>query len=355
MRVLMTTDTVGGVWTFTQELCEGLLAAGAEVCLVSFGRAPDAGQLGWVEQVGIRYVPTEIPLEWMAGNASAYSVAEGLLVRLVGEFGADLVHANQFCFGALPVSVAKVVTAHSDVLSWGRVCRPEGLEDSEWLRTYVRLVQDGLAGADVVVAPTAWMLGAMGEGFMLPREQRVVWNGRTVGAESTPHGETGERMLRAVTAGRLWDEGKGVAMLREVVSPVPLVLVGEKSFGEVQGAGVLGERDLLELFHGSALYICTSVYEPFGLAPLEAALCGCAVLARDIASLREVWRDGALYFSDAETLSGLLHWLAGDAEALAEAQRRSRERARQFTQARMTAGYLAVYEEVCERERAYAA
>ena len=53
--------------------------------------------------------------------------------------------------------------------------------------------------------------------------------------------------------------------------------------------GPLAEEDLLALFQESAIYLCTSRYEPFGLAPLEAALCGCAVVANDIESLREVW------------------------------------------------------------------
>ncbi len=44
MRILMTTDTVGGVWTFTSELTEQLLQRGHEVYLVSFGREPSPEQ-----------------------------------------------------------------------------------------------------------------------------------------------------------------------------------------------------------------------------------------------------------------------------------------------------------------------
>ena len=40
MRILMTTDTVGGVWSFTKELSRGLLENGCEVALVSLGRMP---------------------------------------------------------------------------------------------------------------------------------------------------------------------------------------------------------------------------------------------------------------------------------------------------------------------------
>jgi glycosyltransferase involved in cell wall biosynthesis len=100
---------------------------------------------------------------------------------------------------------------------------------------------------------------------------------------------------------------------------------------------------LLHFFRHSAVYICTSRYEPFGLAPLEAALCGCAVLARDIPSLREVWQDGARYFSDAPSLEALLHEFASDPESLHAAQNRSLARARWFTAERMVSSYAAHY------------
>jgi glycosyltransferase involved in cell wall biosynthesis len=85
------------------------------------------------------------------------------------------------------------------------------------------------------------------------------------------------------------------------------------------------------------------VYEPFGLAPLEAALCGCAVVANDIPSLREVWADSALYFQNRESLSCLLQKLSTDYDFLGQAQIRSQLRARHFTAQRMAAAYLGLF------------
>ena len=42
MHVLVTADTVGGVWTYTRELVTGLARRGVRVTLVSFGGAPSA-------------------------------------------------------------------------------------------------------------------------------------------------------------------------------------------------------------------------------------------------------------------------------------------------------------------------
>ena len=55
MRVLMTTDTVGGVWTFTQELSLGLLNKGCAVALVSLGRKPAPAQAAWAQQQVVRW------------------------------------------------------------------------------------------------------------------------------------------------------------------------------------------------------------------------------------------------------------------------------------------------------------
>ena len=66
MRVLITSDTVGGVWTYTQELVTGLVSRGHCVTLVSFGKLPLPHQTAWMQTLaGLDYRPTEYRLEWM--------------------------------------------------------------------------------------------------------------------------------------------------------------------------------------------------------------------------------------------------------------------------------------------------
>jgi glycosyltransferase involved in cell wall biosynthesis len=162
-----------------------------------------------------------------------------------------------------------------------------------------------------------------------------------------------DRKLQAVTAGRLWDEAKNLKMLANVHFPFPLLVAGEADYesstlpGLPDGAtalGLLAENELLTLFRRSAIYLCTSRYEPFGLAPLEAALCGCAVVANDIPSLREVWGSGALYFRNATDLSALLAQLARHPQQLQAAQYRSLHRAQRYTARQMTGQYLGIYQ-----------
>jgi glycosyltransferase involved in cell wall biosynthesis len=284
----------------------------------------------------------------MTDNESAYRDAAPLLLRLAREFEAQLLHSNQFCFGALPLSIPKLVVAHSDVFSWAASCRGEAMRASEWLNTYTHLVSDGLRCANVVVAPTCWMLKALARSFGLPDDCRVVANGRTLKAPTL----RSVRRLQAVTAGRLWDEAKNLKILQTVRASLPILVAGETEYESknapamptnVKLLGQLPEHELLAEFRGSAVYLCTSVYEPFGLAPLEAALCGCAILANDIPSLREVWGDGALYYRDASSLSARLTQLAHSPQQLVAAQHRSRQQARRYSAEKMADQYLSLY------------
>ncbi|MCU1223039.1 MAG: hypothetical protein JWQ42_1132 [Edaphobacter sp.] len=363
MRILMTTDTIGGVWTYTKELTAELLASGCAVVLVSFGRTPSYAQQSWSNTLSthwgdqFRYVASDTPLEWMGGNDRAYSEGVAVLMRVAGEFGVDLVHSSQFCFGALPSNLPRVVVAHSDVLSWAQACRSGRLEQSDWLDCYCSLVAEGLRCADTVVAPTHWMLESLAANFSLPKNAYVFPNGRTLPAIMT----TVSRKLQAVTAGRFWDEAKNLKLLAAVQSPLPLLLAGEtdhestriSSFqGNTRLLGPLKECELLQLFRQSAIYLCTSQYEPFGLAALEAALCGCAVVASDIPSLREVWEDNALFFENTESLSALLVRLYNEPNLLANAQRRSLQRAQHFTAERMATSYLSLFQRMLTRMEA---
>jgi len=355
MRILMTTDTVGGVWTFAKELAAELLRNGCSVALVSLGRKPTGEQQAWAEAQQsewgkrFRYDGLETPLEWMTENAGAFTEAAPRLEKIANEFGAELLLSSQFCFGALEFDIPRAVVAHSDVLSWAEQCRPEGLQKSEWLDTYCDLVQKGLDGADAVIAPTRWMMDALTQNFRVPSEQRVIANG--IG----PCGKhrSDKRPLQAVSAGRLWDEAKNLKLLEKVDSPIPLLIAGETEYGSASSGtqgedvtllGPLEHDRLMSLFAQSAIYICTSRYEPFGLAPLEAAMCGCAVLAFDIPSLREVWEDAALYFTGVDSLSSWLWRLSDHPWLLNEAREIAGSRAGEFSAERMAQGYVELFQ-----------
>lgn len=361
MRLLITTDPIGGVWTFTAELTASLLSRGHAVSLVSLGGPLFADQQTSVQRQQtthgdrFQFIASAAPLEWMQGNEQAFEQGEAVVHTAAAEFEPDILLSNQFCFGATTLPIPRVVAAHSDVLSWARAANPAALAATPWLNRYTALVQRGLLQANAVTAPTQSVAKGIKNSFFLPTNAIVIPNGRTLHPTGKDAGTTAapvvERRLQAIVAGRLWDQAKGVGVLGELTLPLPVLLAGQTSHDgqtvpPLPGVDLLGQlspADLQARYRESAIYLCTSVYEPFGLAPLEAALNGCALVCRDLPSLREVWGDSATYFTDAAGLQTVSAKLVTDPDALAEAQLLARRRASTYTAERMADAYLSVF------------
>lgn len=99
---------------------------------------------------------------------------------------------------------------------------------------------------------------------------------------------------------------QALQMLGDVALP-PLAVVGASDPRLYRGVApmhdhrtrVLGQvpdAELYALYRHAAWFIFPSVYEGFGLPPLEAMACGCPVLAAHAASIPEVCGDAVLYF-----------------------------------------------------------
>jgi glycosyltransferase involved in cell wall biosynthesis len=365
MHVLVTADTVGGVWTYTRELVSGLAKRGIRVTLVSFGGIPSRLQTAWLETLpDVTYFPTGFRLEWMQDAASDLSDSTEYLRGIIRECNPDLLHLSQYCYGSMEVALPKVIVAHSDVMSWSLAVR--GVQpDHLWARWYREIVQQGLAGASLLVAPSQGMLRCIESCYGGQPRSRVIYNGRSP-ALFNPFVS---KHNYAASVGRLWDEGKQSHLLMQLsTSPVPIFLAGAAAIAgdsaeentarqtgssrEVQCKGELSEGEIRELLSRAAIYIATSKYEPFGLAPLEAALSRCALVANDIPNLREIWGDAACYFrsSHPESLREALALLHGNRELRLTYANRAYDRARQcYTADRMVEEYVQAYSALLER------
>jgi len=60
--------------------------------------------------------------------------------------------------------------------------------------------------------------------------------------------------------------------------------------------GRLSDAELIKQYQGATAFVFPSLYEGFGIPPLEAQACGCPVLAANAASIPEVLQASALYF-----------------------------------------------------------
>lgn len=355
MHVLVTADTVGGVWTYTKELVTGLAQRGIQVTLVSFGEIPNATQTEWLTRLStVDFYPTAFRLEWMQEAGDDLKASSDYLLRIIGEKKPDLLHFSQYAYGALSVDIPKVLVAHSDVISWWVAvhgCEP-GRND--WIDSYRGIVARGLMGADVVVAPSRWMLTAVGEYYGRTQAGKVIYNGRNPGLFNAH--TTKEDLVLGV--GRAWDAGKQLRLLSEVQSPWPVVVAGSSEHpdreyrhkftvdGSLSFRGELSEAELRHLFTRASIFVGTSRYEPFGLAPLEAALSRCALVLNDILTFREIWGESACYFqaNDAADLERTLARLCEDRQLrLTYANLAYRRALSMYTAHRMVDQYVQLY------------
>lgn len=131
----------------------------------------------------------------------------------------------------------------------------------------------------------------------------------------------------------------------------PLVMVGqmgwqESSFApllekllarkEVIMTGYLRDELLPALYHRAHAFLYPSLYEGFGLPPVEAMACGCPVLVSSIASLPEVVGDAAVQVDpiDTESIADGILRLMEDSSLRMELQENGLERAKQFSWAK---------------------
>jgi glycosyltransferase involved in cell wall biosynthesis len=376
MHILVTTDTVGGVWTYTRELVTGLLRRGLRVTLVSFGDIPALGQTRWMEDLrhssrtgaGFTYFPTAFRLEWMQEAPADMEASAEYLRGVIRDCRPDLLHLNQFYYGTLESPLPRLVVAHSDVVSWWMSVYEQEPPSSSWLSWYRESVSRGLAQATQVVAPSRWMLEQIERHYGKPARGCVIHNGRTPGLFN-PHVSKEGKIL---TVGRRWDAGKNAGLLLSQEMPAPVIIVGSDRHPEGRSDGWeekpaaasnirlqprQDERRLVQLLGRAAIYAATSRYEPFGLAPLEAALSRCAIAASDIPSFRELWQGAAMFFrnNDAADLRRVLDALVRDPELCRNYGNLAYARARrQYTADRMVENYMILYQALAPRAMAAA-
>jgi glycogen(starch) synthase len=331
----MTADAVGGVWTYAVELIAAL-GEDAEIVLATCGPAPGRAQREQLRRLPLSaYEHRGYALEWMAEPWDDVARAGEWLAELREQHDAELVHLNAFAHGAMPFGVPVVVVGHSCVLSWHEAVRgrPAG---PEWDR-YRREVSEGIAGADVLVAPTAAMLDALVRLYEPAAETIVVPNGIGDGAYAPR-----DKRPYVLGVGRAWDEAKNLGALERVAPELPWPV---RVAGAGGSLGHVSPEALRALYGHAAVFAEPARYEPFGLAALEAGRAACALVLGDIPSLREVWGGAAVYVDpfDDDALAAALLALTRDETRTAALGAAARDRARSFTGEAMGDAYLDLY------------
>lgn len=348
-RVLMTTDAVGGVWTYALDLAEGLGRAGVNTSLVVLGPSPSEAQLAAAEAIpGVEVIDTQLPLDWTARESAEVMESAAAVRGLARGLGVDLIHLNSPALAALGGFSAPVVGAcHSCLATWWGAVKDSPLpEDFRW-RT--RLLWKGLHACDTLIAPTRAFAQETARAYDVVAPQ-CVWNGRAAIS-------TGPLAREAIVfaSGRFWDEGKNAAVLEAAAGKMSAPLYAAGPLAGPNGASValpglrtlggLPPQEVADWLRRSAVYMSAARYEPFGLGVLEAAQAGCALVLSDIPTFRELWRDAAVFVDpdDADGFARACDALVADLAERAAWGRRARTRASNYSATAMIEATLDVY------------
>ena len=353
-KLLLTTDAVGGVWTFCLELVNHLCQQNVHVVLASMGPRPSPAQRRAAQGVaGLTLIEGDYALEWMDDPWSDIDRAADWLLQIESSFKPDVVHLNQYAHGVLPWQAPVVLTGHSCVLSWWRSVH--GTDAPQAWAGYKQRVQAGLQHAQVVTAPSRAMLTCL-ENFYGPLPcPRVIYNGRD-GRRFSP----GVKRNIIAGMGRLWDDAKNLRALDEACATLPwqTCLLGSTRapggadihFRHATLVGELNADEVALWLSRTAIFCSPAVYEPFGLAVMEAALSGCALVLADIPSFREIWQDAAVYVNpkDPDEIRRALALLIGNPSRRVQLADAAKSRASNFAGSCWAEKYLQSYHDALQ-------
>src|SRR5690242_12800073 len=119
MKILMTADPIGGVWSYALELCAALEVHGVEVVLATLGGSLTRDQRASVESHhNVSLHESRFRLEWMPHPWEDLERAGEWLLALEAEHRPDVIHLNHLVHADLAWSAPVLTVGHSCVLSW---------------------------------------------------------------------------------------------------------------------------------------------------------------------------------------------------------------------------------------------
>lgn len=350
-KILMTADTIGGVWTYALDLCRALQPYQIYVHLATMGGPLSKGQREEAETIhNLEVKESNYKLEWVHEPWQDIDEAGEWLLQLEHEIAPDLIHLNNYAHASLAWQNPVVVVGHSCVLSWWEAVKKE-TAPAAW-NEYRKRVKKGLQSAEMVVGVSENFIHKLNQLYGPFQDEAVIYNGR-----DTASFQIKRKKQQIFAMGRIWDEAKNLAILGEIApgGPFPILVAGNNRHPEthepihiphIYFLGQLGQEEIKQILSESAIYVLPSKYEPFGLSALEAALSGCLLVLADIPTLREIWQDTALYFDpeDAQELLACLNWVKRHPEEVKNLILHAYERAQHFSMEEMGRNYYKIYQ-----------
>jgi glycosyltransferase involved in cell wall biosynthesis len=360
---------ITGQTRYTLELGRALQAldGGLELVLLTAGRLPGSAGLGSALVVplpGCRRVPGLMTL----GNLE--------LPGLARRHRLDLIHdptgLTPFLFGSGRARL--VVTVH-DVFAWSIPGYSSSLDAWIYRHWLPRLLP---VRARAVITVSHCSKREIGKYLHIEPEQvSVIYEGTTPGCIPLPQPDVQKLISQryqiefpyVLFVGSLTRrkniEGALQAFAR--LSPqhpqLRFVLVGPRAWqktpvevtvkslaiqDKILLTGPVPDSDLPYLYNGARMFLFPSLYEGFGLPPLEAMACGTPVVTSNASSLPEVVGDAAVLVDpyDVDAIAEAMRRILSDPTLAEDLRQRGLQRARQFTWEQTALQTLQVYQQV---------
>jgi glycosyltransferase involved in cell wall biosynthesis len=290
------------------------------------------------------------------------------LPRLARQLGLDVLHVPSYRRMLWARPCARVATIHdlapfrlAGKYDWKRM-----LYGRHWAGALARRQEE-------IIAVSRTTAAAIGECYKAPAERvTVILNGIDHKRFSPGPGDAARFGLSGpyfLYVARLEHPGKNHWRLIEAFnrfktktgSPWKLALAGadwqaaevihrairQSPFAsDIHCLGFVPEEDLPDLYRGASVFLYPSLYEGFGLPPIEAMACGCPVMASENGALGEVL-GGAAEIVDPTSMESMalgLESLAGDDSQRATLRKAGLERARSFDWGATAEATLGIYE-----------
>jgi len=346
----MTVDAVGGVWRYACDLAEALGAHGVTCLLLGFGPPPTLAQRKAGEKLGnVTWVWSDAPLDWMATHEAALQATAPTIIAYARQFRPDVLHLNLPSQAVgIPVEFPVVAVAHSCVATWFRAVR--GTDPPPEWQWQKQANLRGFKRTDAIVTPSRSHAASLRQTYGNLGPIDVIYNASSV----SPAVQLQKEPI-VFAAARWWDEGKNANTLDQAAAHIawPVLaagpLAGENGtavrVANLQALGTLSSCEVVALMQRAAIFAAPSRYEPFGLAVLEAALCGAALVLADIPTFRELWEGAAQFVPEDDPIAWAcaINALAAEPEQISALGAKAQARAGLFCSPLQAAAMLNVY------------